>query len=353
MLQRLMNLRRKMNNQNIDSVFIFEPSNRRYLSGFTGSTGYLFITRDKEYFLTDFRYIAQAKKQTNFEVIEIKDSLSQFLKTVVEEEKINNMGIEEEYVTYSWYQNLSQKVDISLIKVDDILRDLRIIKDNEEINNIKQAVAISQKSFSDILEFIKPGVTESEIALQLDYSFRKNGAQSNSFDTIVASGINSALPHAEPTDKRIQYGDFIVIDSGCKYNGYCSDMTRTVVVGNPSDEQRKIYNIVLESQKRALEYINALVSGKDVDKVSRDYISINGYGENFGHSLGHGVGLDIHELPTLSPKSETLLMPGMVVTVEPGIYIENFGGVRIEDMVIIKDNGMENLMSLTKELIVL
>jgi len=209
------------------------------------------------------------------------------------------------------------------------------------------------EAFQAVLPLIKIGVTELEIAAELEYQMRKRGGEGTSFETIVVSGHKSSMPHGKPSDKKIESGDFVTMDFGCMYQGYCSDMTRTVAVGKISDEQRKIYDTVKHAQEAGLSAIRAGVAGMDADKIARQVIADAGYGAYFGHSLGHGVGLLIHELPNLSPRSETILQPNMVVTCEPGIYIPNLGGVRIEDMVCVRQDGIENFTHLSKELLIL
>ena len=231
------------------------------------------------------------------------------------------------------------------------LNKLRMVKTENELQIMRKAEFVCCSAFEHILTVIKPGITEREIAAELEYYMKKNGGEGFSFETIAISGKRTSLPHGVPTDKPVEYGEFVTMDFGCIKDGYCSDMTRTVVVGKESEEQKKIYETVKEAQKIGLEFIREGVLGKDADKKARDVIENAGYGEYFRHSLGHGVGLLVHELPNLSPMSEIELKENMVVTCEPGIYIPDFGGVRIEDMVIVKKNGIENLTPVTKELV--
>lgn len=351
-MKRIILLREKMKQQGLESIIIFSPENINYFTGFTGGSGALLITTNRSILLTDFIYSEQARQQTSIEILEYKGDINNSIKEVIDANNIQNMGFEDNFISYLRYQqiiNLSKE----LIPIKEMIDDLRLIKDDEELNNIRKAVSIGDNAFSYILDFIRPGAAENEIAVELEYFLKKNGAQSLAFDTIVASGQRTSLVHAQPSEKRIEYGDIVLLDFGCKYNGYCSDMTRTVFVGKASDEQVKIYNIVLEAQLRALDYIYKDKTGSEVDKIARDYIIEKGFGENFGHSLGHGVGMRVHENPRLSLNYNRVLNSGMVVTVEPGVYIEAFGGVRIEDMVIIRDNGVENLMKSPKTLTIL
>lgn len=353
MNDRILRLREKIKSENIDGVLISNPQNVRYFSQFTGSLGYLIITDNISILITDFRYIEQAKKQTDFQVEKYEGKLTEIINRYLVSNGVKKLGIEESFITYDWYKKLSSNLSVQFINIDENIKKLRVIKDRNEIIDIRKAVQIAEKSLESIIKIIKPGISEKQIVLELEYELKKNGADGLSFDTIVASGSNSSLPHAIPTDKKIEFGDFVLIDFGCRYNGYCSDMTRTFIVGQASQKQKDIYNIVLEAQKKSLDYILADKICKDVDKIARDTINNYGYGDNFGHSLGHGVGLDVHEGPTLSQSIDTVLEEGMVVTVEPGIYIEKFGGVRIEDMVIITKDSTENLMKFPKKLLIL
>jgi len=228
---------------------------------------------------------------------------------------------------------------------------LRQIKSEEELEYLEKAEAIGDLAFEKILTILKPGMTELEVAAELEYQMKKAGAENFSFSTIVASGLNSSMPHAIPGEKKLEEGDFVTMDFGCTYKGYCSDMTRTVVLGKASEKQKEIYNTVLKAQLAALDAIKAGVTGKSVDKVARDIITEAGYGECFGHGLGHSVGLFIHEEPRLSPAGETVLEENMIETVEPGIYVPGFGGVRIEDMVAVTKDGCKNFTHSPKELI--
>ena len=233
----------------------------------------------------------------------------------------------------------------------DALSSFRKIKSPEELDRMERAERIGDEAFSYILNELKPGVTELQIAAKLEYFMRSHGAEGTSFDTIVASGYHSAMPHAVPTEKPLENGDFVTMDFGCRYQGYCSDMTRTVVIGKADPRQKEIYQIVLEAQQAALEGLRPGMTGTEGDRLARDVIEKAGYGEYFGHGLGHSVGLEIHEKPALSTRDETVLLPGMIETVEPGIYIPGFGGVRIEDMVVLTETGIRNLTTSPKELI--
>ena len=262
------------------------------------------------------------------------------------------MAFEDRYLLFSEYQALQEACGGRLkVELGDSLDLLRSVKTEREIECLAKAESIGDLAFSHMLTVLKPGVTELEAAAELEYFMKTHGAEDISFETIVASGVNSSMPHAMPSHKKIEAGDFVTMDFGCKYNGYCSDMTRTVVVGRADEKQKEIYRIVLEAQLAGLEAVRSGARGCDVDKVSRDIITKAGYGDCFGHGLGHSVGLYIHEEPRLSRLCETVLEPNMIQTVEPGIYLPGFGGVRIEDMVVVTEGACRNLARSEKNLI--
>lgn len=345
------------NSENIDSALIVSPENRRYFTEFPSSDGFLLVTRDDAVFITDSRYIEAAEnKVTECKTALQKREISQvydFFKSNGAEK----VGIEASRMTVSElakFENALKDISIDFSgELDNMIDALRMVKSESEIEKIKKAQKIAEGAFDDICGFIKPGVTEKEIALRLEYYMLTHGAEGLSFETIAVSGKNTSMPHGVPTDKKIEVGDFVTMDYGALYDGYHSDMTRTVAVGKVSDEQKKVYNTVLEAQKAGLDFIRPGVSGRDADRVSRDIIENAGYGEYFGHSLGHGVGVEIHEKPNLSPSSEFILKKGNVVTVEPGIYVPGKFGVRIEDFAVITENGAENMTHCPKELIIL
>ncbi len=354
LLTRLHNLQNALKEKEIDGMLITNPINRTYMTGFKGSDGYGIVTQEQAYLLTDFRYTQQARKQAQyFEVIQFPNEAISAIRDLLAENNIKKLGFEENTVSFSQYRQFEQKLEVEeLIPTKNLIKGYRKIKDKEEQEKMRQAAHIADLAFMYITDYIEVGMTEREIALELEFFMRNNGATGMSFDMIVASGTRSALPHGQPTDKKIEAGDLLTLDFGCVFDGYCSDMTRTIGIQHLSDKQKEIYNVVLEAQITALSQIKAGITGIESDKVARDIIKANGYGEYFGHGLGHGVGYEVHEEPRLSPRGNEVLKSGMVVTVEPGIYVEGLGGVRIEDMVIITEDGIENLTSSPKELII-
>lgn len=344
---------------NIEVMLITDYYNLRYYTGFSGTSGIAIISEKDKLFFTDFRYVEQAKKETKekgFKVIDVKSGiLMEGLKDYIENRKIKKITVENKTMTLKYFEELKKMFpEIKFEMGEDKLEKFRIIKKNDEIENIRKAANIADIAFNEILKDIKVGVKEKDIAAKLEYIMKINGAEKNSFETIVASGYRSAMPHGVATDKLLAENEFVKMDFGAYYNGYVSDITRTVFLGSKISEKHiEIYNTVLEAQRLALENVKAGIKASDLDKIARDYIKSKNYGENFGHSLGHGIGLEIHEAPRVSEKSNVILRENMLITVEPGIYIEGFGGVRIEDDVVVKNNGCEILTKSTKELIIL
>lgn len=340
------------------AALIKDNNNVYYFSGMRNSEGYVLITKDEAYLFVDFRYIEFARSICkSCKVIEFT-KLFDSLKSVLQQENIKSLFIESECVSVSLYNRFIKEfnsIGVSVISDDSLIKtinNLRIVKSEEEIDFIKQAQSITEKAYNEVLNFIKPGVSERSIAVELEYLMRKNGAEGVSFDLITISGKKTSLPHGVPSDEIIKDGDFFTMDIGALYNGYHSDMTRTIAVKSCGDYQREVYDIVYKAQTVALEAVRAGVKASDVDKTARDIITDAGYGKCFGHSTGHGVGLDIHEKPFVSSGDETILSENMVITVEPGIYLENQFGVRIEDMILVKNDGYYNFATLPKELII-
>lgn len=352
---RIKRLRDGLITRGLQASFITKQQNYRYMSGFTGTSAFLLITGDKAFLITDFRYIEQAERQApSYEVVRYHGSFIVTVKELLEKCNIRSVGFEENEVSYKTFIELKEKLDSTeLLPLNSLIEELRIIKDSSELEAIKKAVEIADNAFEDVIKCIKPGISELEVAAEIEYSMKKNGASGASFETIVASGLRSSMPHGVASEKKIQHGEVITMDYGALYNGYCSDITRTIFLGEPSPELKKIYNIVLEAQLEALKKAHKGLSGKEIDLVARNVIAEAGYGENFGHGLGHGVGLEIHEEPRFSPTGDKIMENGMVVTVEPGIYVSGIGGVRIEDMIIINDTNPINLTKAKKGIIVI
>lgn len=353
-MEKIEKLRSSFEKHGIDGMLITSSFNRRYMTGFTGSSGMVLISGEKALFITDFRYAEQAEKQCGgYEVVLHKGLIQDEVAAQVKVLGIKKLGFEENHVTYSAFQMYEKAIDAELVPTSGEIEKLRLIKTDSEIKILKEAAGIADAAFTHILEFIRPGRTELEVSNELEFFMRKSGAASSSFDIIVASGFRSALPHGVASDKVIEAGDFVTLDYGAYYKGYVSDITRTVSVGKPVDKLKEIYDIVLEAQLRGMAGIKPGMLGKEADALTRNLIAEKGYGEYFGHSTGHGIGLEVHEGPGLSARSETILEPGMVVTVEPGIYIAGLGGVRIEDDTVITLDHNESLTHSTKELIIL
>lgn len=354
-MERLKKLREQLKHNNIDGILITSNYNRRYITGFTGTAGAALITETEAKFITDFRYVDQAREQAiNFETVELKTSLIEEVSNQINKLAITKLGFEKAHVTFDQYEQYkSQFINTTLVPITGLVENLRLIKDEQEIKILKEAAKIADAAFEHIISYIKPGITELDVSNELEFFMRKNGAASSSFDIIVASGIRSALPHGVATTKIIKKGELVTLDFGAYYKGYCSDITRTVAVGKPSSQLEKIYYTVLEAQLKGMQGIKPGITGKEADALTRDYITEQGFGDYFGHSTGHGLGMEVHEGPGLSAKSDTVLLPGMVVTVEPGIYISGVGGTRIEDDTVITDNGNESLTYSKKELLII
>ena len=337
-------------------AIIQNPVNRFYLSGFRSSAGMIVLTDSKAVLFVDFRYFEKAKKTVhNMDVVLANNFLAN-AKEMLETENIKKILPETDFINLDSFERMKKAFEGIEVSADNSLSQtissLRQIKSVEETECIKKSQGITDNAFTHILNFIKEGVTEQEIALELEFFMRKSGSEGVAFDTIAVSGKNSSLPHGVPTEKPLENGDFLTMDFGAVYNGYCSDMTRTVAVGYVTDEQQKVYDTVLKAQLSALKEIAPNKVCKEIDKISRDIINAE-YEGCFGHGLGHSVGLEIHENPALNTRDETLLKAGVIMTVEPGIYIPDKFGVRIEDMVLITDTSYENLTKSPKELIII
>lgn len=380
----------RLKEEQLKLVLISNPSSLYYYTGFTGGEAiFVMVTESGEgYVITDSRYYEQVEKECptltlirmekkgycdiikellerisaemewkTGETMNYEKGSANMASAAIEEgrKSANTVSVAiEESMSLAWYVKLIEICrGYGFRLCSELINESRMVKDEEELDNIRQAEAIGDAAFTHILSVIKPGITEADVALELEFFMKKQGASKLSFDTIVASGPNSSMPHAQVTNRVIQCGDFVTMDFGCVYQGYCSDMTRTVAVGEPSEDMKKVYNIVLEANLRAMEGIREGVCCNEIDALARDYIKEQGYGDYFGHGLGHGVGLDIHEEPRFSPKCRVVTRENMVITDEPGIYLPGKFGVRIEDLVVVKKDGFEKLSHSPKELIIL
>ncbi|WP_226035046.1 M24 family metallopeptidase [Aquibacillus saliphilus] len=351
-MDKLTKLRKSMNDQQLDGLLITSSINRRYVSGFDGTAGLILLSQEAAMLITDFRYIEQATEQAKgFQIIEHKQPISLEVSEQVKQLNLKRVGFEKDDLTYGIYEQYKDDIAAELVPTRGLVEKLRLVKTEDEIKIMKKAAEIADKAFEHILTFIKPGVKEIDVSNELEFYMRKLGATSSSFDIIVASGYRSALPHGVASDKKIKTGELVTLDFGALYNGYCSDITRTVAVGEISEELNTIYHTVLEAQLKGMKGIKAGITAKEADALTRDHIKEKGFGDYFGHSTGHGLGLEVHEGPGLSFRSNQVLEEGMVVTVEPGIYIQGVGGCRIEDDTIVTKEGNERLNFATKELI--
>ncbi len=348
MKKRLEKLKNSLNDN--EAIYISSYPNIFYYSGFTSPDARLIITHHNQYILTDSRYTIQAKEQaSDFKIADISKEYDEIFK------KLGDVliGYEGESLTVNELKKIENTLcgNQSVKDMQQIINSPRKLKDDGEIKKIAEAERIGDEAFSYILPKIREGVSEEELALELEFFMKKAGASALSFETIVASGARSAMPHGTASKKLLQKGDFVTFDFGCVFEGYCSDMTRTVVIGKADKWQKEVYNVVLNAQLSALNAIEVGKKCSDIDKIARDIISHAGYGKNFGHGLGHSVGIEIHEMPSLSPKCDEIIQNGHILTVEPGIYIEGKGGVRIEDLVAIQNGEVINLTKSEKTLI--
>lgn len=342
-----------------DGAIITSQVSRHFLTGYDSDTGWLIVTKNGAAYVTDFRYIEAANAALDgvCEAVQF-GNFSEVMKGLLEKFGADKLLVERERLFLSDAAHLAKTIaphkTIESEQLDEILNAMRISKNEYELELTKAAQRITENSLRHILTCVREGITERELALELEFHMRRSGAQRVAFDLIVAGGANSSMPHAVPGDYRIKKGDFITFDIGSVVGGYHSDMTRTVALGSVSDEMRKVYDIVLKAQLAGIEYLTSGgVDAFEADKIARDIITSEGYGDCFGHSLGHGVGLEIHELPRLAPSVKATLSAGNIVTVEPGIYLEGRFGVRIEDMLYITENSAINLTGFEKELIIL
>ena len=353
-MKRLERLRQLLEHQELDAILVSHTENRRYLSGFTGSTGWLLISQKHAFLAADFRYIEQSKREAvDFEIVNIKGDLPIWLPKLISELRLKKVGVEADHIPFIVYDRLCNEINngnhqFQLIPTTNLVQSLRNVKEAGELECIIKAANLADAAFEYAASIIRSGITERELAWELESFLREKGSETLPFEIIVASGANSALPHARPSEQVICDGEPVVIDLGARVNGYCSDLSRTFCVGKGDKTFYKIYDIVLGSQLTALATIRAGMSGDQADKLSRTVIEQAGFGESFGHGLGHGVGLQAHESPRIAPNSIDLLSDGMVFTVEPGIYVTGWGGVRIEDTVMLEDNRVKILTKANK-----
>ena len=339
--QRLDNFRAAIDEKGIDGLLISDADNRRYLSGFVGSAGYLFITGSGAVIATDFRYTEQAAEQSpDYRVDRISGKLD-WLPALCDEFGVKKLGIEADDITVAQFERLKQAFndkgsETSLEPTTGLTLELRSVKDEQELALLSRAIEIGDEAFNEVSDQISPGMTEAEVADLIEQAVKSRGAESISFESIVAAGPNAARPHHRAGDTVIREGQTIVIDMGARYQGYCSDLTRTIVLGEADDETKRVYDIVLSAQLAAIELVEAGMTGGETDMLARKVIQEAGHGNDFGHSLGHGVGLQVHENPGVGPTSKGKLRDGMVFTIEPGIYLRGWGGVRIEDIVVLE-----------------
>ena len=342
----------------LDAVLLTCEANRFYASGFhsSGTDGIALVTRNRNYYFTDSRYTEAAGRHVQDAQIREANRehpYSALINEVIEKEHITRMGYEDEYLTAAAYRRYAEKLHCELVPATELLWDLRAVKDPEELDCMIRAQRITEQAFDDILKEIRPGVSEKEIAARILYLMLHYGAEDKSFDPIVVSGPNGSLPHGVPSEKLIQAGEFVTMDIGCKFGGYCSDMTRTVAVGHVTDEMRTVYETVLKAQRAGIAAAKGGMTGHDVDAAARNVIEAAGYGPYFGHSFGHSVGVEIHENPNATPSNDQPLPVGTVVSAEPGIYLPGKLGVRIEDVIILTEDGCRDITLAPKELIIL
>lgn len=346
---RINRIREIVRREELDAVLLLGLANIRYCCGFTGTDGALLVTRDRVVFLTDSRYTAQAESEVGAdEIRQYRAKVAGVVQCIVEL-GVLRVGFEAGVVTVAMHQKFQSEGSLcSFIALGDQLNVLREVKDDAELVSLEHAAQLNADAFEAVLPLIVPGVSEQEIAFELECALRRLGGEDKAFDLIVASGERGALPHGVATDKLIQVGELVTIDFGTRCKGYHSDETVTVAIGDISEELRQIYDVVLEAHDLALEALTPSVKASEIDAIARQYIEQKGFGAYFGHGLGHGVGLEVHETPTLSPRSEAFLTTGMVFTIEPGIYIPDVGGVRIEDTVVMTVDGYRRLTKIPK-----
>ncbi len=350
--KRIEKLQQQIGEYGLDGMLVTGDANRRYLSGFDGSFGFLLIPSEGQGDLvTDFRYLEQAEEQTpHLQKVKYEGELGRTVARLADEKGWTRLGIEEEHLSYQRFRELRGYFEGELAPLQKIVESLRAVKDAGELEKIRSSAALLDDAYQHLKALLQPGVAEREVALELEYYLRKKGAGGPTFPYIVASGERGAMPHGAASEKVLREGEVITVDFGVYYQGYASDMTRNFALGEPPSLLKELYRIAEKAQQQALEGIRPYMTGKEADALAREVIEEAGYGEYFGHGLGHGVGLAPHEQPTLSPRSQEMLEPGNVVTVEPGIYVPALGGIRLEDMVVVGEEGVELLTHSPREL---
>jgi Xaa-Pro aminopeptidase len=353
--RRLQEVRKQLENSRLDALLVSHLPHVRYLTGFSGSNGLCIITRQNQYFLTDRRYRDQVKSELKGFVISIAGvGLLEAARQFHNLNRRKRIGFESQYMSVATLGNLKKLFPhSSVVPVRSVIESIAAVKDEAEIGFIQRAVDVTDRVFQKILGLLKAGISELEVSAEISYWHKRYGAEGDAFEPIVASGSRGALPHGRASEKKIRKGDFVTLDFGCRCNGYNSDLTRTVAVGRPGARAKKMYRVVLEAQCKAIDASQAGARARDLDRLARNHIKREGFGRYFSHSLGHGLGIEIHEQLRLSASSKEILKAGNVVTIEPGIYVPGFGGVRIEDDIVIRQNGCEVLNIAPKELIIL
>lgn len=352
--KRIEDVRKLIITKGLDGALISSPHNKYYLGELFSSSGYIVITKNYQYILVDFRYFEEVKSKSKlFEVILLssKNTIEKGLHSIIIEEGLHELGFEGKEISYDFYQSLQESVKCNLYSLD--LSQIRSVKESKEIEYIKKACNIADATFQYILSYIEAGMSEKTVENELVRFMKEQGGEKESFDSIVASGVRGALPHGKASNKIIKKGELITLDFGVKYNYYCSDITRTISLGRCSAELSNVYEVVKAAGKEALRKAKPNITMGELDTSARDFIEKNGYGNFFGHNLGHGLGIQVHEYPAVAPDSEELLREGMVITIEPGIYIPNIGGVRIEEDILITRDGCSLLTNSSRELIVI
>lgn len=331
--------------EGIDALLVTNPANVRYLSGFRGSQASLYLVRGKRFLITDFRYALQAKKEAKgFKIKLVNGSFFELIGELVKVLKTGRLGFEYKYLTYGEHDQIKRQLaGIDFMPTFGLVEKFRQVKDPYEIGLIKDSIAILKNAVSYFKSILKPGLTESDLAVEMEHFIKATSGERSSFEVIVASASNSAFPHAKPTRRKVKSNDMVLLDLGINYNGYNSDLTRIFFLGKITPKAKKIYNIVKEAQRRCLKSIQPGIKISKIDWIARDFINKKGFGNYFGHALGHGIGLEVHEEPPISHKNHAILKPGMVFTIEPAIYLPNWGGIRLEDMVLVTPKGCEIL----------